>query len=83
MTERRIIVVRADDPRLRDLGGFPTPALLDVCNDGKAHEAWANPMDDTVQWRLRDDVWDATHKPTDVPYVRVMAGLNPRFKEEW
>ena len=80
VVERRIIVVREGDIFLRDLGGTPSPMLLDICNDGRAHEAWARTLEGgTVQWRARDDAFDADNKPADVPYVRVIAGLNPRY----
>ena len=55
----------------RHLGGIPTPMLIDVCNDGKAHEAWRTA--DGV-WRYRDDKYDAENKPADVPYVKVIVG---------
>ncbi len=72
------IVVRDGDIFLRHRGDLPAPMLLDLCNDGKAHEAW--PMawpDGNVQWRARDDAWDVDHKPVDVAYRLVRAGLNP------
>ena len=78
------LVVAEDDIRLKHLGGLPTPALLDACNDGRAHEAW--PMDwgnGDIQWRLRDDTFDATRKPADVPYTKVRAGKNPYYKDPY
>jgi hypothetical protein len=75
------LVVRAGDVFERRLEGMPTPGLIDACGDGRAHEAWPAVYPDSpgfVQWRLRDDAYDATHKPAAVPYVRVRVGLNPR-----
>jgi hypothetical protein len=86
---RQIIVVREGDVFLRDLGGIPSPMLLDLCNDGRAHEAWANvypgrkPGEESVQWRARDDEYDAVHKPASTPYVRVIAGRNPYYKDSF
>jgi len=76
----RIIVVREDDRLMRHLGGFPTPMLMDLCDDGKAHEAWPyNPegWKDGPQWRARDDAFDVIHKPADQPYVMVLVGEDP------
>lgn len=70
----RILVVRANDPALRHLGGLPSPRLSDACADGRPREAWCQ----DGFWRLRDDAYDATHKPADVTYTRVLVGLNPR-----
>jgi hypothetical protein len=86
MSEPSHIVVRDGDILLRHLGGIPSPNLLDLCNDGQAHEAWPCEWPNaeggvSVQWRSRDDAWDAEHKPADVPYVFVRAGRNPRYKE--
>ena len=75
------LVIRDHDIWARHLGGDPTPALIDACNDGRAHEAWPATYPDSpgwVQWRLRDDAYDAEHKPADVPYTKVQVGLNPR-----
>lgn len=72
-----IVVVSAET--YDTLEGLPTPRLLDACNDGKAHEAWPNQLaPDFIQWRLRDDRYDAEHKPADVPYTRVFAGRSDR-----
>ena len=70
-----LVIREGDFMFCRHLGGIPTPALIDACNDGKGHEAWR-----TVDgiWRLRDDVYDAENKPADVTYRRVMVGRNPR-----
>ena len=82
--QRRIIVVAANDPALTDLGGLPSPMLLDLCNDGRAHEAWPMSIGESgaIQWRARDDAYDADHKPAGQPYVMVMAGLNPRYRDD-
>ncbi len=72
-----IVVAKGDNVFLRHLGGFPTPRLIDECNDGKPHEAWPNKVGDTIQWRARDDEYDRVHKPADVPYQWVRVGRNP------
>lgn len=71
----RILVIDASDGirMLHHLGGLPSPMLIDLCSDGKAHEAWCS----DGYWRARDDAYDATHKPADVPYTKVIVGLNP------
>ena len=70
----RVLVIRADDKILmRHLGGLPSPMLIDLCSDGKAHEAWC----EDGYWRARDDKYDAKHKPADTPYTQVIVGLNP------
>jgi hypothetical protein len=83
MSEPMFIIVRAEDILLRHLGGLPTPMLLDLCNDGRGHEAW--PVRDAngniVSWRARDDAYDAKNKPVDEPYVLVRAGRNPDYQE--
>jgi hypothetical protein len=83
MSEPMFIVVRDGDFLLRHLGGLPTPMLLSLCNDGRAHEAWAvRATDGRVEcWRARDDVYDAKNKPADEPYVLVRAGRSPHYKE--
>jgi len=68
-------VVRSGDFLfMRHLGGMPTPALVSACSDGRPHEAWRTA--DGI-WRLRDDEYDAEHKPADVEYVKVIVGRNP------
>jgi hypothetical protein len=57
--------------------GFPTPMLIDLSNDGKYHEAWPAPLGTEIQWRARDDAYDAKHKPADVPYRMVMVARPP------
>jgi len=79
----RIIVVREGDIFMRHLDGLPTPMLMDLCNDGKAHEAWPYHLEgrsdnSDLQWRARDDAFDAVHKPADQPYIWVLVGLDPR-----
>lgn len=81
----RIIVVREGDIFMRHLGGFPTPMLMDLRSDGKAHEAWPYAIEGdpkNPQWRARDDAFDAVHKPADQPYVRVLVGLDPRRDDD-
>lgn len=76
----RVLVIRADDKiRMRHLGGLPSPALIDLCSDGKPHEAWCA----DGYWRARDDVYDFVHKPDDMAYTRVLVGLNPSYREPW
>jgi hypothetical protein len=69
-----LFVVIADGDRARDiLPGMPTQALIDACNDGKAHEAW---LREEWQWRLRDDKFDAEHMPSNAEYRLVRVGRN-------
>jgi hypothetical protein len=73
-----ILVIAEDDKILmRHLGGLPSPMLIDLCSDGRAHEAWCW----NGQWRARDDRFDATHKPADMPYTRVIVGRNPDIED--
>jgi hypothetical protein len=83
MSEPMFIIVRDGDIFLRHLGGIPTPRLLDLCNDGRGHEAWAvRAADGTVEsWRAREDAYDALNKPADESYVLVQAGRNPRYQD--
>ena len=83
MSELMHIVVRDGDFLLRHLGGLPTPGLLSLCNDGRAHEAWAvRATDGHVEcWRARDEAYDAVNKPADEPYILVRAGHNPHYQE--
>lgn len=67
---RRLVVVRYGDVSQRVIGTMATPRLLDACNDGRGHEAW----EQNGVWRLREDEYDAIHKPADVPYKVVQAG---------
>lgn len=73
----RILIIKEGDFRQRHLGGIPSPMLMDLCSDGKAHEAWC----EDGYWRARQDDYDARHKPADVAYERVIVGLNPEREE--
>ena len=42
-----------------------------------------NTGEESVQWRARDDEYDAVHKPASTPYVRVTAGRNPYYKDSF
>lgn len=83
MSEPYLIVVRPGDVFMRHLGGVPM--LIDLCNDGKSHEAWPQTFPDSpgyVQWRARDDKYDAANKPADVEYRMVRVGRNPDYNKE-
>jgi hypothetical protein len=74
----RVLVIDANDKiRMRHLGGLPSPMLIDLCSDGRPHEAWCS----DGYWRAREDDYDAVHKPADVPYTRVIVGLNPEIED--
>ena len=87
MTVQKIVAAVRDGMRIRILEGLPTPHLMALCADGREHEAWRKewPSSDgtvLVQWRARDDVFDAVHKPADQPYIKVVVGLNPDWPED-
>jgi hypothetical protein len=74
-----IIVIDARDHiAIRHLGGMPTPALIDICNDGRGHEAWRT---ESGIWRLKDDAYDAKQADFDGTYTKVIVGISPYYEE--
>lgn len=76
-----LIVVDAKQPKHifpEHLGGIPTPALIDACNDGKAHEAWRTA--DGI-WRLKDEAYDRAKSDFPGEYTLVYVGRAPDYEE--
>lgn len=68
------VVTVLDAVTYKVLGHVATPRLLSVTSDGTPALAWEY----EGAWRVADDKFDAQHKPADVDYTRVLAGLMPR-----